>query len=157
MRSRERRTDPAMVRSVARWGAPMSPLRRRSSLGVVLTAALVAGCAGPSITAPPTSAAPSVVLETYLRAFEAGNCGAGRQVWHASGDAGDLCGATTLSAYQFTGPPATPSATEVEYAVDLTTTGTGDGSVQPGQTLWFFQLDRQADGSWRITQAGSGP
>jgi hypothetical protein len=157
MQSRQRRTDPINVRSVAMAWLSMLPLRHRSLLRVGLSAALVAGCAGPSVTAPPASAAPSVVLETYLRAFEAGDCGAGRQMWQGSGAGGDLCGATALSAYQFTGPPATPSPTEVEYAVELTTTGTGDGSVQAGQTLWFFQLDRQADGSWRITQAGSGP
>lgn len=125
-----------------------------------LTAALalvLGGCAGPSITAPPVSASASAVLEAYLRAFEAGDCGAAGQVWKGSGEDGNLCGSTTLSRYQFTGPPATPSATEVEYAIDLTTTGTGEGSIQPGETLWFFILDRQANGAWRITSGGSGP
>lgn len=115
----------------------------------------------PAIQVPPDSAAPEVVLDTYLRALAAGDCETGRKLgagMFLAGDDGDLCGQTRVTAYQLApGEPAHPNASEDVFAVELTTTGSDDGTIRPGGLAWFYSLDRQPDGTWRITGGGSGP
>ena len=46
----------------------------------------------------------------------------------------------------------------MEYSTTLTITrGSGDGSVAAGERIWFYQLDQQPSGAWRLTGGGSGP
>lgn len=129
-----------------------------ASLAVILAGA-VAACGGSSFTIPPDSAAPAVVLDAYLRALQAGDCAAGRALGTATfrpGN-GELCGATKVSAFRVTGDPATPSSDEVVFATVLTTSGSSDGSVPAGDIIWFYSLDRQPNGAWRLAGGGSGP
>ena len=120
---------------------------------------LLASCGASKLTAPPAAAAPEVVLRAYLEALVRSDCSAGRAVGTASFGfgSGELCGHTTVTAYTISIPPATPNATEAVFATSLTTTGTADGSVQPGSLTWFYDLKRQPSGEWRIVGGGSGP
>ena len=130
----------------------------------LLTLAATAACspATPVTSAaslPPASAAPEVVLDAYLRALVAGDCETGRKLATATFVKGnvELCGDTQVSAYRIQPEPARPSADETVFATTLTTSGTADGTVQAGDRTWFYSLDRQHDGSWRIVGGGSGP
>lgn len=89
----------------------------------------------------------------------AGDCESGRKLATASfakGN-GELCGDTLVEGYHIEPDPARPSSDEAVFATTITTSGTGDGSVRPGTITWFYSLDRQPDGSWRIVGGGSGP
>ena len=128
-------------------------------LGVwfVFTFLLRTCCTAPS-PALSDSAPPAVVLDAYLQALQTGDCATGRQFAlqsFAKGN-GELCGDLRVSASRF-GDPATPSGTEVVFATTLTTEGSRDGSVPAGDVIWFYTLDRQPSGAWRITGGGSGP
>jgi hypothetical protein len=46
---------------------------------------------------------------------------------------------------------------ETEFNTTLTTTGTDDGTVPPGDVTWFFVLRQQSNGAWRLIGGGSGP
>ena len=133
----------------------------RAAAWSVILALSLAACQGPTPTAPPPGTGAAAVLTWYLDAFKRGDCQTAREVWvtvtPTTGD-GDLCRATTLSAYTFDQTtPATPSDTEQVFATTLTTTGTADLSVEAGQMIWFFDLKRQPDGTWLIAGGGSGP
>jgi cellulase/cellobiase CelA1 len=142
--------------------------RSSASRGLVvlalLTLAATAACspAAPvpsAATLPPPTAAPEVVLDAYLRALVAGDCDTGRKLataTFAKGN-GELCGDTHVSAYQINPVPARPNAGEVVFSTTVTTTGTADGSILPGAMTWFYSLDQQPDGSWRLVGGGSGP
>ncbi|HEU4673508.1 MAG TPA: hypothetical protein VFS32_11465 [Candidatus Limnocylindrales bacterium] len=104
----------------------------------------------------PPSADASTVLRTYLEALRAGDCDAAAVLWTSSGN-GDLCRFTHVRGYDIHPDPTTPRATEIEFATTLTTDGTEDGTVRPGDVTWFFVLDRQPDGAWRISGGGGGP
>ena len=132
-------------------------------LGALLLTALVAlgACSwGPNPYVPPASATALEVLMAYLEAYKGGRCGFARQLWldgvPNTGD-GDLCGDAQLLGYRINTEPATPTLGVLVFVTYLTTTGSRDGSVEPGDMIWFFQLTRQVDGSWRITGGGSGP
>ena len=151
------RREPAVVRAQESEIA-MSKTVGRSVVGPVLLGVVLAAC-GPTLPLPPPSASPQTVLETYLRALVAGECSVGRQLG-ADGfgpGRGDLCGATRVASYRIDGPPAAPTANELVFSTSLTTSGTSDGTIRAGSIGWFFTLDRKANGSWRITGAGSGP
>jgi hypothetical protein len=130
--------------------------RYRSAFLIGLLLLLCAGC---SFTAPPDSAGPAVVLDAYLRALKSGDCAAGKVLGTAtfSHGNGELCGATSVVAYRVVGDPATPTNDEAVFGTTLTTTGTGDGSVPAGDVTWFYSLERQANGAWRLAGGGSGP
>ena len=131
-----------------RWGSV--------SLGAVV---LLAACAGSGFTPPPDSAGPDIVLRAYLQALARGDCSAGTVLGTSTFGVGngELCGHTTVSGFTIDTPPATPSGTEVVFATTLLTSGTADGSVPPGSITWFFDLQRQPNGAWRISGGGSGP
>jgi hypothetical protein len=136
-------------------------MRARGRLGAVVVSALlvVAACARPGFSVPPDSAPPEVVLATYLRALVVGDCAAGKALGTATfrlGN-GELCGATSVSSFTIQGPAPDPNATELVFATMLVTTGTADGSIQPGSMTWFYDLRREPDGSWRLVGGGSGP
>lgn len=128
-------------------------------VAIVVVAVASAACAAP-FAMPADSAGPQVVLERYLAALAAGECDAGRRLATATFTTGngELCGHADVTAYRLDpGMPAQPSANEVVFSVQLTTGGTDDGSVRPGQTLWFYSLARQPNGAWRLTGGGTGP
>lgn len=122
----------------------------------------LAACGGSSSSAavplPPAGAPASVVLGTYLRALVAGDCATAHALAAStfSRGNGELCGDVVVSAYSTPTGPARSGRHAVEYASDLTTEGSSDGSVAPGQTTWFYRLERQ-DGEWRLVSGGSGP
>jgi hypothetical protein len=120
------------------------------------TLALLAGCSHAAL--PSDSAPPDVVLDAYLRALKAGDCA----TTHALGTStfvvgnGELCGALELISYAISTPPARPRENEVVFGTLETTRG-GDGSVPEDPHVWFYDLERQPSGAWRITGGGSGP
>lgn len=129
--------------------------RRGFAFGVVVLVA--AACT--TSTPPPAAAAPDIVLRYYLDALVRGDCSTSRSVWTGAahiGD-GDLCGATRVTSYIIGGAAPSPFTDEAEYVTTLITTGTGDGSIQPGSTTWFYDLKRQPGGAWRVVSGGSGP
>ena len=130
---------------------------RLLTLTALFTAHLLAACA-PAVALPSEPAAPGVVLDTYLRALLAGDCDTGGKLATASfrkGN-GELCGLTRVTAYRIDGS-VQPSPNEVVFSSRLTTTGTDDHSIVPGEMIWFYSLQRQPDGSWRLAGGGSGP
>ena len=97
-------------------------------------------------------------MDTYLRALVAGDCTTTQALTAASaGPAdGDLCGKLNVTGFSIDVDPTTPGPAEVEYGVVLATDGGGGGTIQPGKTVWFFDLKKQ-DGEWRLVSSGSGP
>jgi hypothetical protein len=132
---------------------------KRPITAILLVAVAIAGC-GNAFVVPPASAGPAVVLHAYLDGLVAGNCDAGKVLGTSTfvlGN-GELCGATHVRAYSVApGEPAMPNPNEAVFATTLTTDGSRDGSVPAGDMTWFYTLERQPDGSWRITGGGSGP
>lgn len=125
---------------------------------VAIAALLVAGCA--NFSPPPVSAGPDIVLRAYLDALVLGNCSAGKALGTIDFQrvgGGELCGATHVKSFTIAGPAPSPFSDEVVYATNLVTTGSADGSVPAGSITWFYDLKRQADGSWRLVGGGSGP
>lgn len=133
--------------------------RALSVAGVALAGLLAAGGAHPVVSRPPDDAPPAVVLDAYLRALVAGDCGTA----HALGTStfsqynGDLCGYAHVSSYRIAGDPANPTAAMLVFATTLVTDGSNDGSLLPGPITWFYTLEHQANGTWRLTGGGSGP
>lgn len=119
---------------------------------------LLTGCA--TFTPPAASASPDVVLNAYLDALVLGDCSAGKALGSAhfiQVGGGELCGATKVKSFRIDGAAPSPFTDEVVYATTLVTTGSDDGSVQPGTLTWFYDLKRQTDGAWRLVGGGSGP
>ena len=99
------------------------------------------------------------MLNAYLTALKAGDCGTAHRLVVASSfivGNGELCGALNVSAFTPLTGPATPTNDEVVFSTELTTRG-GDASMPDGEHTWFYELDRQPNGAWRITGGGSGP
>lgn len=119
----------------------------------------LAGCAGSTVSPPPDSATPDVVLGVYLDALRRGDCSVGKTLGTSSFvfSNGELCGHTTVSAFSVDGPPAQPNPTQVVFATTLVTSGTADGSIRPGTITWFYTLKLQPSGSWRLAGGGGGP
>jgi hypothetical protein len=134
--------------------------RRLRPLLLTLVVAVGACSFGANPYLPAANATPLAVLTAYLAAYKDGQCEFARRLWITAmrqvGD-GDLCGDAHLTEYQINPEPAAAAPDRVEFYTTLTTTGSNDGSVEPGETGWFFELGRQSDGTWRILQGGSGP
>ena len=119
--------------------------------------ALLSGCTHDPKPLPPKEATPRQVLDAYLLALQAGDCGTTRE-YAVDGflTDGDLCGRVDVLAYRNDAYRAQPSPGEVVLADTLTVRG-GDQSLGDGDHLWFYTLRQQPDGAWRISAAGSGP
>src|SRR5918993_3333060 len=107
-----------------------------------------AGCAAGSrhgASPPPPGAAPSVVLDTYLRALVAGDCATAHATATSTfaSDPTELCGEVRVSAFCVRGDPATPGPDAVIYMTTLTTNGSSDRSMARGETDWFYGLERE--------------
>lgn len=95
---------------------------------------VLAGCGNtPSerVVLPPKDAPASLVLETYLHALQAGDCGSAHALAASTFTVsnGDLCGAVQVKNFMVHDPPAQIGPDEVEYATELTTGGSHDGSA----------------------------
>jgi len=126
--------------------------------GAVAVVFLIGCSRGESVTMPPKNAAPAEVLGTYLHALRAGDCRSVHALTTSSfvlGN-GELCGALTVTAYGALGQPANPRDGTVIFSTTLTTEG-GDQSMSNGDHTWFYSLERQPDGAWRLVGGGSGP
>jgi hypothetical protein len=98
------------------------------------------------------------VLGAYLTALRAGDCDTARALTMSTfvvGN-GELCGALHVSAFSSLTGPATPDDREVVFATTLTTNGDG-ASIPAGDITWFYALDQQPSGAWRLAGGGSGP
>lgn len=119
------------------------------------------GTTGDPASETPDLRTPLSVVTGYLTAARAGQCEEAAAVYWSTpdreGPRGDLC-EFTISAFDV-GSHQEPSATERTDVVSvlLTTDGSPDDTVPPGRIVWFYVLDRQPDGTWRITEGGSGP
>lgn len=93
----------------------------------------------------------SVVLDTYLRALQSGDCTAARAVATPTFKVGngDLCGEVKVSAFSVDSQPSTPGLDDVVYSTALTTAGNADGTIAPGKTIWFYDLKRHS-GQWKL-------
>lgn len=98
------------------------------------------------------------MLQTYLEALQNGDCTTARSLGTSTLTVGngDLCGDVRLYSFSIPGDPATPTPDEAEFGTTLTTSGDGH-SIAPGEMIWFYDLKKQSDGSWRIVGGGSGP
>ena len=127
-----------------------------------LSSAALAACGANSsqapVSAPPAGAPALVVLDTYLHALVAGDCGTAHALAASTFSVGngELCGEVDVTAFSAPAGPARPRPHVVEYASDLTTNGSSDGSIAAGETTWFYEL-AQRDGEWRLVGGGSGP
>lgn len=126
---------------------------------LVAAATLLVGCEDSvSVPPPPAGASHALVLETYLQALVAEDC----DTAHTLGvdtftvGNGELCEAVDVTAFEPIGEPAGPHDGEVTYSTVLTTSGTRDGSIQPGRLTWFYSLANR-EGEWRLIGGGSGP
>jgi hypothetical protein len=107
---------------------------------------------------PPDSASPRAVLDVYLKALVTGDCvSAYALATDSFGPTnGNLCGSLSVTAYHVNATPATPNSGEVVFATTVTTKG-GDETLRDGDHTWFYTLQRQPNGSWRLTGGGTGP
>ena len=138
-----------------------SPLRRRRAAGRRGPRAGGRRGGGASATGAQTApdpTSPGQVVEAYLAAFRVGDCDeGGRWTSESFPGNGDLCGFVTIDDYTVNGA-ATPTPDQQVFAVDLhVTKGSADGTVPDGNVTWFYQLNRQSDGTWKIIGGGSGP
>lgn len=142
------------------FGPSLRRLAATVALGV-MCASVAAACSSTraaTIELPGIDASPSQVLDTYLAAFQANDC---PQVASLTTPAfvnnGDLCGHVTIDSFE-RGPDHAVVGNETSYAVSLQiASGTLDGTPPRNPVLWFFILQRQPDGSWKLTSGGSGP
>lgn len=112
-------------------------------------------------TGSPDLRGPLAVVTGYLTAARAGNrADAAATYWERprdDGQRGDLCedglSDSDVSAHE----GLSSCATSDVVAATLTTSGSSDEIVAPGRVVWFFQLERQSDGTWRISSGRSSP
>jgi hypothetical protein len=132
----------------------------RLAAPALFIALAIAACAPTVHVSLPPDATAREVLDTYLAAIVRGDCATGRALATATfreGN-GDLCGAVRVThASVDADAPTRPNDAETVFATTLTTGGSSDGTVPAGDITWFYVLDRQNDGSWRISGGGSGP
>lgn len=105
-----------------------------------------------AVTIPPDSAPPAVVLDAYLRALQAGDCGTASHLTmplvfgktHV-----DLCGVTSVTAVSVSGDPVVVSPDTVRLTATLTITGIPPW-ISAGKITWRYILQQQTSGAWRI-------
>jgi hypothetical protein len=115
----------------------------------------------PRVTIPPDSAPREVVLDAYLSALVAGDCDTagqfvGSPVYDWGGDA--FCGGVThVVGFRILGDSTWLAMNQVMVETALTTTGFTTGMQLPaGDYSFFFDLQQQSSGAWRVVQAHPG-
>jgi len=103
-------------------------------------------------------AAAVAILDTYLQALVVGDCTMADEFTAAAFEMGngELCGDVQVSKHSSPKQLSTPNPDERDFEVTLTTDGSTDGSVPPGELTWFYVVQRQPGGGWLITGGGSG-
>lgn len=113
----------------------------------------------PTTALPAIGASPSDVLDAYLAALTANDCATAsrlttRTFTHGNGE---LCGDVTIDSFTRAAGSAV-NGNEFEYGVVLhVVAGSKDGTVPAGDVTWFYELQHQPDGSWKLVGGGSGP
>lgn len=141
--------------------------RMRMALLGVAALAGCAGCVTHSAVVLPPAGAPArqvpgtparQVLDTYLKAVQAGDCATAHALATATFRVGngELCGDVDVKTFTVDAETQVPDGT-ISFATQLVTGGSGDGSIPPGHLTWFYNLKKQANGSWRLISGGSGP
>lgn len=106
----------------------------------------------PTVTIPPNSAPPAVVLDAYLRALQAGDCGTASQLTNPlvlGNDYVDLCAVTHVTAFSILGDPVVVNPETVRLRASITITGTANG-ILPGEITGTYFIQQQPSGAWRI-------
>ena len=105
-----------------------------------------------ALTIPPDSAPPAIVLDAYLRALQAGDCGTASQLTMPlvlGKDYIDLCAVTRVTAFAIPGDPVVVNFDTVRLTATIRITGVPP-SISAGQITWFYSLQRQTSGAWRV-------
>lgn len=112
-----------------------------------------------SIALLATDAPPADVLDAYLAAFRANDCATADKLTTKAFSTvnGDLCGTVSIDSYTHPTHPATTNG-EIIYGITLHVVGRSkDGTIPAGDLQWFYTLQHQTDGSWRLIGGGTGP
>ena len=131
-------------------GGTRAPMR--SLVLVASLAGALAGCGHASVSMPPDSAAPDVVLETYLRAQVAGDCTTVRALTLETAVPCD--GSIKAYAFDHSRSFSLPDGS-VQFHVTLTVTI--EFGMTAGEHGFYYYLARQPNGVWRVTSGGDGP
>ena len=128
---------------------------RASVRSLVFAAGLagtLAGCGHASVPMPPDSAAPDVVLDTYLRAQVAGDCATARALSLETAVPCD--GSIKAYAFDHSRSFSLPDGS-VQFHPTLTVTI--EFGMTAGEHGIYYYLARQPNGVWRVTSGGDGP
>lgn len=136
---------------------------RSLRLSIVL-AVVLAGCttSATRVPLPSEPAAPRTILLAYLDALVAGACASARALAAPglNGFGGGIwCDRPRVIDYRAPFPSDQPGgdpSSQLVYAVEINVMG-GDQSLPDGWRVWFFLLEPQPGGMWRVTSTGSGP
>lgn len=128
---------------------------------VLVTLVAVTACAHANGAAPIDGADDHAdsALAAYLDALVAGDCSTARRFADKTfvpGN-GELCGDVHVDRATIDGIAATPTVHEAVFATTLTTSGSDDQTIPVGEVIWYYTLEEQTDGAWRITGGGTGP
>jgi hypothetical protein len=156
----------AFARALTRRSGVATLVRSALLLAVLLLAAAIGLMAigsrlAPTVTVPPDSSPPAVVLDAYLRALQAGDCGTADQLvdplffgtWNEA-----LCGdITRVTGFAVVdGPVVWRQANEADFTATLSFTG-GTHGLSAGEVTFRFTLRQQSSGKWRLVQADEQP
>jgi hypothetical protein len=132
-----------------------------ASVGLAVIGSQQARLPSPShaaVTIPPDSAPPAAVLDAYLRALQAGDCGLARELTiprQFGPSMVDLCGVTGVIAYSISDGPVVVDPSMVRFETALTITGTA-GGIAAGEFRFTYFLQQQSSRAWRIVDGGGG-
>jgi len=121
----------------------------------------VDSCSRASVPAPPDDATPEQVVRAYADAVHAGDCATAEAL--VADRSQSWCGDTDITALTVTGKTQESKTTESgdgpviqRVWVNLTPRG-GDASLQDGELMWSYLLDRTGpNAAWRIYDQGMG-
>jgi hypothetical protein len=115
-------------------------------------AAALAGCGHASVPMPADSAAPDVVLDTYLRAQVAADCTTVRALTLETAVPCD--GSIKAYAFDHSRSFSLPDGS-VQFHATLTVTI--EFGMTAGEHGFYYYMGRQPNGVWRVTSGGDGP
>jgi hypothetical protein len=120
---------------------------------ILAVAAGVVACGKSSVSMPPDSAPPDVVLDTFLQAQVSGDCTTARSL--SLGSPALPCDGS-IRAFTFDhGQAHTQSDLSVQYRVTLDVTI--DFGMTAGEHGFTYRLQKQPSGAWRVISGSDGP